>query len=57
MRIGENEKGERTLTIVADDGEEEIHAVSMRTHLAPGIVDGAEVIAGAQLTGDVKTLA
>jgi DNA-directed RNA polymerase subunit beta' len=55
VRIGENEKGERTLTVVADDGEEEIHAVSMRTHLAPGIVDGAEVIAGAQLTGDVKS--
>ena len=55
VRIGENEKGERTLTVVADDGEEEIHAVSMRTHLAPGIVDGAEVVAGAQLTGDAKS--
>ena len=29
--------------------------MSMRTHLAPGIVDGAEVVAGAQLTGDAKT--
>ena len=29
--------------------------MSMRTHLAPGIVDGAEIIAGAQLTGDTKT--
>ena len=55
LRIGENEKGERTLTIIADDGTEEIHAVSMRTHLAPGTDDGIEVIAGAQLTGDVKT--
>jgi DNA-directed RNA polymerase, beta'' subunit, predominant form len=55
VRIGENEKGERTLTVVGDDAEEEIHAVSMRTHLAPGIVDGAEVVAGAQLTGDVKS--
>ena len=55
VRIGENEKGERTLTIVADDGTEELHTVSMRTHLAPGIVDGAEVVAGAQLTGDAKT--
>ena len=36
VRIGENEKGERTITIVADDGDEELHAVSMRTHLAPG---------------------
>ncbi len=55
VRIGENEKGERTLTIVADDGTEELYTVSMRTHLAPGIVDGAEIVAGAQLTGDVKT--
>jgi DNA-directed RNA polymerase subunit beta' len=55
VRIGENEKGERTLTVVADDGEEEVHAVSMRTHLAPGIVDGAEVEAGGQLTGDAKS--
>ena len=30
VRIGENEKGERTLTVVADDGTEEVHAVSMR---------------------------
>ena len=37
VRIGENEKGERTLTIVADDGtEEEPHVVSRRTHLSPG---------------------
>ena len=55
VRIGENEKGERTITIVADDGTEELYTVSMRTHLAPGIVDGAEVVAGAQLTGDAKT--
>ncbi|MET0920726.1 MAG: DNA-directed RNA polymerase subunit beta', partial [Acidimicrobiia bacterium] len=55
VRIGENEKGERLLTIVADDGTEEEHAVSRRTHLAAAIVDGAEVVAGAQLTGDHKT--
>jgi DNA-directed RNA polymerase subunit beta' len=55
VRIGENEKGERLLTVVADDGTEEEHAVSRRTHLAPGIVDGADVVAGAQLTGDSKT--
>jgi DNA-directed RNA polymerase subunit beta' len=55
VRIGENEKGERTITIVADDGTEEAHAVSIRTHLAPGIEDGAEVVAGAQLTGDAKS--
>ncbi len=55
VRIGENEKGERTITVVADDGEEEIHPVSMRTHLAPGVADGAEIEAGAQLTGDAKS--
>ena len=41
VRIGENEKGERVLTIVADDGTEEEHAVMRRTHLFPGIADGA----------------
>ena len=55
VRIGDNEKGERLLTVVADDATEEEHAVSRRTHLAGGIVDGAEVVAGAQLTGDAKT--
>jgi len=55
VRLGENEKGERTITIVADDGTEEAHAVSMRTHLFPGLEDGNEVVAGDQLTGDVKS--
>jgi DNA-directed RNA polymerase subunit beta' len=55
VRIGENEKGERVLTIVADDGTEEEHAVMRRTHFFPGIADGVEVVAGAQLTGDHKT--
>ena len=55
VRIGENEKGERILTVVCDDGTEEEHAVTRRTHLTPGIVDGAEVVAGDQLTGDAKT--
>jgi DNA-directed RNA polymerase subunit beta' len=55
VRLGENEKGERTLTIVADDGTEEEHAVMRRTHLFPGIADGVEVVAGQQLTGDTKT--
>ena len=55
VRIGENEKGERILTIVADDGTEEEHAVMRRTHLSPGVADGAEVVAGQQLTGDHKT--
>jgi DNA-directed RNA polymerase subunit beta' len=55
VRIGENEKGERVLTIVADDGAEDPHIVTRRTHLFPGIADGVEVIAGQQLTGDTKT--
>src|SRR3954452_1171281 len=55
VRIGENEKGERVLAIVADDGTEEEHAVMRRTHLYPGIADGVEVVAGQQLTGDHKT--
>jgi DNA-directed RNA polymerase subunit beta' len=55
VRIGENEKGERVLTIIGDDGSEEAHVVTRRTHLFPGIVDGSEVVAGAQLTGDSKT--
>jgi DNA-directed RNA polymerase subunit beta' len=55
VRLGENEKGERVLTIVADDGTEEEHVVMRRTHLFPGIADGVEVVAGQQLTGDSKT--
>ena len=55
VRIGENEKGERVLTVVADDETEEPHIVTRRTHLFPGIADGVEVVAGQQLTGDTKT--
>jgi DNA-directed RNA polymerase subunit beta' len=53
IRIGENEKGERTITIVSDEGEEEPYAVSRRLHLA--VVDGQEVRAGDRLVGDAKT--
>ena len=53
VRIGENEKGERTITIVSDQGEEEPYAVSRRLHLA--VVDGQEVKAGDRLVGDAKT--
>ena len=53
IRIGENEKGERTITIVSDQGEEEPYVVSRRLHLA--VVDGQEVKAGDRLVGDVKT--
>ena len=53
VRLGENEKGERTITIVADDGAQETHPVSIRSHLA--VTDGQEVVPGQQLTGDAKT--
>jgi len=53
VRLGENEKGNRTITIVADDGTEEIHEVSRRAHIA--VRDGQEVLAGDRLLGDEKT--
>jgi DNA-directed RNA polymerase subunit beta' len=54
VRIGENEKGERTITIVRDDGTElPPHAVSRRAHLS--VTDGQEVAAGDRLVGDEKT--
>jgi DNA-directed RNA polymerase subunit beta' len=52
VRLGENEKGERILTVVADDGAEEEHVVSRRAHLA--VKDGQEVQAGDRLVGDEK---
>ncbi|HEY1739824.1 MAG TPA: DNA-directed RNA polymerase subunit beta', partial [Acidimicrobiia bacterium] len=53
VRLGENEKGERTVTIVADDGTEDPHVVSRRAHLA--VSEGNEVKAGDRLVGDDKT--
>jgi len=60
VRIGENEKGERVIVVVGDDGEEVEYVVSRRAHLyagskGPKIRDGAEVTAGDQLTGDDLT--
>jgi DNA-directed RNA polymerase subunit beta' len=52
-RVGENEKGERIITVVGDDGNEEDHVVSRRAMLA--VTDGAEVTAGDRLVGDPKT--
>ena len=49
----ENEKGERVILVVADDGTEEEHLVSRRAHLA--VKDGQEVVAGERLVGDEKT--
>ena len=34
VRLGENEKGERIITIITDDGEEIEYAVSRRAHVA-----------------------
>ncbi|MCU1428662.1 MAG: DNA-directed polymerase, beta subunit, predominant form, partial [Actinomycetia bacterium] len=53
VRLGENEKGERTITVVADDGTETEYAVSRRAHIT--VKDGEEVQAGARLVGDEKT--
>ena len=53
VRIGENEKGERIITIVADDGTELEYAVSRRAHIA--VRDGQEVTAGDRLVGDEKS--
>jgi DNA-directed RNA polymerase subunit beta' len=54
VRLGENEKGERTITIVRDDGTELTpHAVSRRAHVS--VTDGQEVAAGDRLVGDDKT--
>ena len=55
VRIGENEKGERVLTVVGDDEVEEPNVVARRTHLFHAIADGVGVDAGQQLTGDAKT--
>ncbi len=52
-RLGENEKGERLITIVSDDGNEEEHVVSRRAHVV--VTDGQEVTAGQRLVGDDKT--
>ena len=53
VRIGENEKGERVITIVSDDGTELEYAVSRRAHI--GVRDGQEVTAGDRLVGDEKS--
>jgi DNA-directed RNA polymerase subunit beta' len=53
VRGGENEKGERVVTVIADDGTEEDHVVSRRAQLA--VAEGAEVNAGDRLVGDDKT--
>ncbi len=53
IRLGENEKGEKVITVVGDDGTELEYAVSRRAHL--GVRDGQEVQAGDRLVGDDKS--
>ena len=53
VRLGENEKGEKVITVVADDGTEFEYAVSRRAHL--GVRDGQDVQAGDRLVGDEKS--
>ena len=52
-RIGENDKGEKVITVVADDGTEFDTAVSRRAHIA--VKEGQEVQAGDRLIGDGKS--
>jgi DNA-directed RNA polymerase subunit beta' len=53
VRIGDNEKGERVITVLGSDGAEEEHVVSRRAHLS--VRDGQEIAAGERLVGDEKT--
>jgi DNA-directed RNA polymerase subunit beta' len=54
VRVGESDRGERTITIVGDDGTEDSYpSVSRRVLLA--VRDGDEVTAGQRLVGDPKT--
>jgi DNA-directed RNA polymerase subunit beta' len=53
VRLAENEKGERVITVLGADDSEEEHVVSRRANLA--VRDGQEVAAGERLVGDEKT--
>ncbi len=54
VRVGESDRGERTITIIGDDGSEDSYpTVSRRVLLA--VRDGDEVTAGQRLIGDAKT--
>jgi DNA-directed RNA polymerase subunit beta' len=53
IRLGENEKGERVVAVVADDANEEEHVVSRRAYLA--VREGQDVQAGDRLVGDEKS--
>ncbi len=53
VRLGENEKGEKVITIVTDEGDEVEYAVSRRAHVV--VRDGQDVTAGDRLVGDEKS--
>jgi DNA-directed RNA polymerase subunit beta' len=53
VRLGENEKGERVIAIVGDEGDELEYPVSRRAHVS--VRDGQEVAAGDRLVGDEKS--
>ena len=53
VRLGENEKGEKVISIATDDGDEVEYAVSRRAHVV--VRDGQEVTAGDRLVGDEKS--
>jgi DNA-directed RNA polymerase subunit beta' len=53
VRIGEDEKGQRTITVVSDDGEEESFSVS--AFAAVAVRDGQQVEPGQRLVGDEKS--
>jgi DNA-directed RNA polymerase subunit beta' len=50
VRLGEDEKGNRTITVAADDGTEDVYAASPAQHLT--VVEGQHVDAGQRLIGD-----
>jgi DNA-directed RNA polymerase subunit beta' len=52
-RLGENEKGDKVITIATDEGDEVEYAVSRRAHVV--VRDGQEVAAGDRLVGDEKS--
>jgi DNA-directed RNA polymerase subunit beta' len=49
LAIEEGDKT-RTLTVTAEDGKEKVYTVSRRSRLRPGVVNGAVIEAGTQLT-------
>jgi len=53
VRLGENDKGEKVITVVSDDGTETEYVVSRRAHVS--VRDGQEIAAGDRLVGDEKS--